>query len=261
MRKFVVLAVDDTKKYLTCLPIVMWAWEKIGWTPLLVLYGNKKYMSSVTLLNGFPMLEGNPLSGLKNSTLAQVSRLYVAGSEIFQEGDYIMTSDADMLPLSDYWDTDPSKITVWGHDLTGFGHYPICYIGMTRERWIEVMGITNSNMDALITRDIEWWKSRFDNIWLADQDIVTAKINETEFEVKHVYRGVYPNGYAMNRVDRSAWHLNHNQFVDCHMFQIDNLATDEGATNFARTVRLLNKIWPAEDFGWYIQLVRDICKI
>lgn len=263
MRKFVIVSVDNTKKYLSCLPIVLWAWEKLGWTPITVMYNVRRH--NFIALNGHESLE--PIiakdNGWSTATLAQVSRLYVAGSEIFGEGDYIMTSDADMLPLSNYWgDPELNKITVWGHDLTGHGHYPICYIGMSRERWIEVMGIGSDNINQEVLKGMLWWKERFpgNNVWLADQDIVTRKINETEFDVKHIYRGVYPNGYAMNRVDRSAWSMQHNAFIDCHMHQLEHLDNCDNVKKFADTLRLLYRIWPEENFDWYVDHVRNLLR-
>lgn len=249
--RYVILSVDENPQYQFYLPLVCWAWRKFGWTPFIMYRGKRNpTWDYVFATSGYPSgVFLDAINGYKNETIAQIARLY-AGC-CFTSNVYVMTSDIDMLPLSDYWDVDTTKITVWGHDLTGYQHMPICYIGMTSQRWIELMGLSSDDHDRFIKRDLDSLpnaKSE-DSVkrWVVDQDLITERINGVQFDKLFVPRGIYNNGYPIGRVDRSAWHLMHDQFIDCHMLRDIWKSPD----NLAKTLLLLYKIWPEEDFAWF----------
>lgn len=265
MKKFIVLSVNDNPDYLYFTPLTCWAWRKFGWEPIV--------MNSLDQIrNGmFPLIRNsikdvkflpfeNRVEGYRSDTITQVSRLYAA---CVQDG-YLMTGDIDMIPLSDYWKFNPDEITIWGHDLTGYTHYPICYIGMHATRWREVMGLTFNDYNELIKRDLDAmpqakesasWEKR----WFVDQDLITKRIDATEFKKTIINRGQYPNGYAKGRVDRGSWSLNHEQFIDCHMFQ--QLYHRGNEKKFDMTMDLLQAIWPNEDFSWFIEYTKAFKKL
>lgn len=265
MRKIVVIGVSDKLKYLTSVPLAVWAWRQLGWEVAILQTGLLTKQVSATfdvtddLSMAYDGIHWAPLTAenISADSLSQICRLYVA-ELIKDEAAFIMTSDADMIPLKDFWSDsiEFDKINIWGHDLTGYTHYPMCYIGMTRSRWVETMCLTG-NFHADIARDLK----DVEITWFTDQDLIQRKINATQFPVKHRSRGVYKaTGYAINRVDRSSWSLQHNELWDCHNFHIDTLSTDEGAANFARVIRMVNRVWPNEDFTWYINYMRKVCK-
>ena len=129
MRKHVILSVNSNPDYAFYTPLVCWAWRKLGWTPVVFYEGDITEAAKFTFqIAGITPIMLKPQDGYRSDTITQVSRLY--GACVVESG-YLMTSDIDMIPLSDYWKFDPANITIWGHDLTGFTHYPICYIGMT----------------------------------------------------------------------------------------------------------------------------------
>jgi hypothetical protein len=263
MRKYVILSLNDNPTYSFYLPLVVWAWRKIGWEPI-VFFAGSEIEGSVWL--GLKYVDGE--IGLhrvevqhpyESNTIAQVSRLY-ATCLYGHKDDYLMTSDIDMLPLSDYWQFDPEKITTWGHDLTNYEHYPICYIGMKRTRWVEVMGLTSHQYDKMIKRDLDSMPNAksmdFEKRWVVDQDLITARIKAVTFEKENVSRGSGSNGYPIGRVDRSAWTLEHPTLIDCHMLR--DIYTNPDS--LAKTLLLLFKAFPNDDFTWFKEYTEEFSK-
>jgi hypothetical protein len=130
----------------------------------------------------------------------------------------MLTSDIDMLPLSDYWTPKQHEITCYGKDLSD-EHYPICYIAMSPEKWRDVMSLSgNLNMDMEI--DVEHYAVISDNRWTIDQQIITGNLKLYEDEIVYINRGKSPySDYPIGRIDRSAWADTHKETerIDCHM--------------------------------------------
>lgn len=263
MEKRIVLSVNDNPIYLFTLPLVVWSWLRINWTPV-IMFHNKE--SKLLELVHWTIGEfGNQvigvhlenIEGYRSDTIAQVSRLYAAAAFRNQEA-YFMTGDSDMMALSDYWKFDEKKITVWGHDLTGYQQMPICYIGMTVNRWVEVMGLSNNNIAALMKRDLDEMPDARENgnhinRWCADQRLITQRINEVQFEKDFIHRGVLSNGYPIGRIDRSAWATYHPMHIDCHLPH-DIHSSEE---SFLKVIRMLHSVFPNEDFKWFVDYTQE----
>jgi len=261
MNKRIVLSVNQNPEYLFYVPLIIWAWRKFGWEPLLFVEG-AKYEGIFEFVMDHPELEKmwpyplNEIEGYRSDTIAQVSRLY--GACVADGGDYLMTSDIDMLPLSDYWEPNKNRITIWGHDLTGFQHYPICYIGMHRTDWQMLMKIGTKDYNSLIKRDLETLPNAQseDQVkrWVVDQDLITEKLNGVSGKLI-VNRGILPNGYPVGRVDRSAWTLHHPELIDAHLLRQGWLPE-----NMGKTMQLLHGIWP-DNFGWFADYAYEFYKL
>lgn len=262
VNKYVVLSVNDNPDYLYFTPLTCWAWRQFGWEPI-VMFNNIKlsdeFISVINATSDFSSIPVKNIEPYRSDTVTQVSRLYAA----CVQGGYLMTGDIDMIPLSDYWQPNENEITVWGHDLTGYGHYPICYIGMPSTRWVEVMGLTSKDYNALIKRDLDSLPQAKDpdfyKYWFTDQDLITQRLKQTQFPVKSILRGQYPNGYAKGRVDRGAWTLDHKEFIDAHLHhQVYHKGNE---WKFQNILDLLYKVWPHEDFSWYIDFHHEFKKL
>lgn len=269
MNKKIVLSVNENPEYLFYLPLTVWAWQQFGWEPIVFMSG-KQDQEILKLIYGYQWMKLRNRfvirlnNGYQTDTLAQVSRLY-AGC-VASATDYLMTGDVDMLPLSDYWKPEKNRITVWGHDLTGHQHIPICYIGMDRLNWRDTMNLYSTDYDLLIKRDLDSMpnaKSE-DQVkrWVVDQDLITERINSIEGGGKlFIGRGILPNGYPVGRVDRSAWTLDHPQFIDAHLPRGIWKDTNEGQDNFKKTLILLYVIWPKEDFTWFVDYAKQFYQL
>lgn len=265
MRKIVVLSVNENPIYQFTLPLVVWSWVKIGWEPMILQNFNgseitqKFYLHESGSMIRIKTIPIHPIEGYRSDTIAQVSRLYAAC--FAEEGDYLLTADSDMMALSDYWQFDPKKITIWGHDLTSYQQIPICYIGMMAERWREVMCLSNSNVKELMKRDLEEMPDSGENgnqvdRWCTDQRLITKKINEVQFEKEFVHRGVLANGYPVGRIDRSAWATYHPHPVDCHLPH-DIFNNDE---TFMKVMKMLASVFPLENFQWFVDYTEQFKK-
>lgn len=265
MKKYIILSTNDNVDYLHFTPLTCWAWRKFGWDPI-IFYHSTKHNTDLNALVCDASLPANfwPLESIDNyrsDTITQISRLYGA---CVADG-YIMTGDIDMLPLSDYWKPDLNKVTVYGHDLTGYTDYPICYIGAPTLLWFRFMKIDPSGVqdfNAYIKRDLDSLPQAknpdFYTYWSTDQNHVTARLKEYGTgHIDFINRGQYANGYARGRVDRGDWRLNHDEFIDCHMLR--PLWNNE--SNTVRTIELLNKLWPSEDFTWYTDFLKEFKRL
>lgn len=272
MKKYIVLSVNDSPDYLFHVPLCVWAWRKLDFEPLLFLYGGKNQLTELIADTNTKYLEGctaemkalykirayeiEPINGYRSETITQVSRLYGA---CVADG-YLMTSDIDMIPLSDYWKPDLTKLTVYGRDLTDY-HYPIAYIGATSAIWKEIMYINYNDYNKLIHSDLD---QHFDKQatkqkqWCFDQDLITERINESSIIPERVDRGTDKRtGYPIGRIDRSRWTLDHKQYIDAHLFH-DVHRNDD---SFAKTLRMLHTVWPNEDWKWFIEYTKEFKKL
>lgn len=253
-------------EYYFYLPLIVDRWRKFGWEPVIFCEGGVN--ESWLLMKDMPQMKGIQWESLPTDTkhpmemIAQVSRLY--GACVTNSGDVLMTSDSDMLPLSDYWQFEKGTdkpIKTFGWDLTEFQQVPMCYICMPAITWRHVMDLTNNNYDALI--EIELFYSDHANSankevrWTADQQIITDRLQKLRESVHNVERGVYPNGYAYGRVDRSAWNLNHEVFIDAHLER--SLWGDWKKCH--RLIDLLKKVWPEENFQWFFEYTAKFAEI
>lgn len=261
MKKTIILSVNDNPEYLFYTPLTVWAWRYFGWEPVLFYHGQLFNSLAVLAINKTQdvgdstyQLDG---TGYHSETVSQISRLY--GSCVFDG--YIMTGDIDMIPLSDYWKPDPYKLSVWGHDLTGYEHYPICYIGAPSEIWAQIMKVCGeSDYNKAIKRDLDLLPQAksIDRVkrWVTDQDLITERIKKSGLQAEHYHRGTYKNGYARGRVDRSAWTLKHDQFIDCHMLR----GIYNNKDHYNKTMELLRTVWPNENWKWFEDYVTEFKK-
>jgi hypothetical protein len=268
MKKYIVLSTNWNPDYLYYLPLTVWAWRKFGWDPIVFYSGPYNTAFELAIFarpdlrvtgesNSYVQLD--EIEGYRSDTITQISRLYGA---CVTDG-YLMTGDIDMLPLSDYWKFDENEITVWGHDLTGYGHYPICYIGMPSDKWVEVMNLNTTDYNSLIKRDLDSLPQAKDpdfyKYWFSDQDLITQRLKP--FKKTLINRGQLPNGFARGRVDRGSWSLEHEEFIDCHMLRDMYKLSDTGRGNLAKTMQLLERVWPNENFDWFKEYTTEFQKL
>lgn len=188
MNRYVVISSNNHPDYEFYVPIAKWAWKQFGWETICL----------------HPFI----LNGYREETITQVIRLYAAN---YLKGDtMMMTSDADMIPLSDYWNPNPDSITCYGHDLTGYVHQPMCYIAMMASNWRRVMNLTG-DMYQDMKRDLAESKAGskvWSEWWQVDQDIITDRLSQVSqngnVKVVKVDRGIEPGDHLpFGRLDRA----------------------------------------------------------
>lgn len=261
MKRYVVLGVNENPKYLYWVPLVTWAWRRLDWDVILFYSGLQFDQRAVLSIQKTAQIEKSTwgvrsINGYKSDTLSQVSRLY--GSLIVgKPNSIVMTSDVDMLPLSNYWNPSDLNVTCYGRDLTDY-HYPICYCAMTATKWIDVMLYTDEDYNVCLEQDLNE-RPKNSNAWLWDQDILTERLNRYGKKLLTLIpRGTDKRtGYPIGRVDRSHWTLDHPKLIDAHLPH-DILTND---ASFHKVMELLHHCWPKEDFKWFINYHREFKKL
>ena len=210
------------------------------------------------------------IPGYREDTVTQISRLY--GALVCGPDDMVMLGDCDMMALSDAWHPDPKKITIYNHDLTNYQDIPICYAAMTRERWIEVMGLNSDDYNSLIKRDLDTLpqakSTDFYTYWGSDQNLLTQRINAVNFPKDFIDRGKLPSGYAIGRIDRGDWKLSYDTpLIDCHqhreLYKIYKKTDRDEIVKkkWADHVAMLTMVWPDESFNWYFDFLKKFASM
>lgn len=208
INKTVVISVNDNLDYISYWKYVTLAWNKLGWNTLTFYLGNDLIEENAN--NKIVKLK--PIKNYKDSTVVQVSRLF--GHKYINDG-IIMTSDVDMMPISDYWKPNHEDITVYGFDLTNYKQVPICYVAMNPANWEKV--IPENSIEELLNKYDYTKSNEFNEYWYADQQILTERI------LKHKYTQIdrrKENSSALGRIDRSNWQktkFSKSTKIDAHL--------------------------------------------
>jgi hypothetical protein len=214
MKKTVILGTTNHYDYVSCYRYVARAWNNIGWDTL-TFYVNDQPDRLISQFNNNKIIEV-PKSKYGHIILSQVYRLL--GHHYLDDSDIIMTSDIDMMPLSDYWNPSIDFVNCYGYDLTGYKHYPICYIAMNKENWTQI--IPEKNVEDLLNKYSCASSNDFDDYWYTDQHIITERIKSSDLPVKEINRGSDKYNLATGRIDRAALDYTANipeQKIDCHL--------------------------------------------
>ena len=214
MERIVVVSTNNNPDYYGYSKYIKHAWNKLGWKLCTMVTSDvptDKIYSDYTVI--IPSIEG-----LRQETIAQVSRLYAAN---YFSGDYyLMVSDMDLLPLSDYWNPNLNEITSYGHDLTDFTFIPMGYIGMPLQKWKEVMNLSGETLKE-IERDAKEigvaYKPDWESWWNHDWTLLTKRLKP--FQVTHIKRGRQQGScFALGRVDRGqSMAIPSGQLIDAHL--------------------------------------------
>jgi hypothetical protein len=173
--KTAVLSTNDNLNYLLYLPYVQKAWNCLGWNTL-TFYLGKENLESSEQNKIVKIEEVNPY---KEATVVQISRLFAHN---YLDG-LIMTSDIDMMPLSNYWQPTDDKIHCYGSDPQA----------------------KSNNFN-------EWW--------FVDQDIITERIEINKNRI--IIPRTFDNNLALGRIDRVDWEFTKNRNtikIDSHLLR------------------------------------------
>lgn len=206
--KTVILSTNDHPDYFPYLEYAQKAWNLLGWNTLTFYLGKEKIKESE--LNKVVYIDS--IDGYKDVTVLQCARLF--GHMYINDGQ-IMTSDVDMIPLSNYW-MESDKIVCYGSDLTGGKQYPMCYISAHKDKWCQI--IPEQTLKELLDKYPNAKSDNFNEYWYTDQIIATERIkNLRPILVKRGHR----QGFANGRIDRAMWdhsiEMWKGKYIDAHM--------------------------------------------
>jgi len=218
IKKYIVVSTNNNPDYYFYLPYIEKAWATYGWDLCVMLthdvdVNRLEVNRKETLLCVFPRVDE-----LRTETVAQASRLYA--SHYLPKDALIMTSDMDLLPLTNYWNPNPNEVTNYGHDLTGHSFFPMGYTAMLGSRWVEVMRLTH-DQKADMLRDAHEFKIAFsedwEKWWNHDWTVLTDRLRVVP--VTSIERGKRPDGvFAKGRIDRgdSMKLIPREDWIDAH---------------------------------------------
>lgn len=219
MKRYVVISTNANPDYYEYLPYQEKAWKALGWDLIVMVTPDVNSLDFEVNEKSTLIVQLPRVDEIRTQTLAQMGRLYAAHyihAPHKEDGDpLLMTCDMDLIPLSDYWNPDPDKITVFGHDLTDHTYYPMGYIAMRASQWIDKMQIT-PDIRADILRDCERtiikgeraaYSENWEVWWNTDWRLLTDRLMPFKKEITFIDRGrrtVQPHKgvFAFGRVDR-----------------------------------------------------------
>jgi len=256
-----IISTTSDDNYLFFLPIVNYCWRQLGveticFSPKKI--GQKEWFV-ISQCRGCWHI-GFDCKPDAEATYAQVSRLFAAALPDLDKTERLITSDADMLVFGDKLLNYHKGIILFGTDLLeGMEQYPMCYISMTVENWIEVMSIKGSYqecLDRMLGNEIAN-KDMRGNLWARDQELAYNMIRQSNLPKTFIARAPTRFGqkhgqyFAENRVDRDDinWrsYLGQN-LIDAHLWRPGY--TDQ---NFANIMELLTTQYPTDSFEWLIK--------
>lgn len=255
MKPLAIISSDGNPDYLSLLPIVCKSWEIQGFDtlPLVLIDDYQKIDSTRDFLDKWitckPQIwypRKDVHSRLNPSLYVQCIRLYAGAGQA--DGRYCILADADMFIASSFLSRDFDKVNAFGHDLTGFGEIPICYVGMTSQRWAEIMGEDQDqiliDLKAYGKPDSDVWHEA----WGCDQQILTSKLKAYGFDqINFINRRTDPknSGLPLGRWDRYNWVKPQGEIHDVHLMR--NPLSDE---NFPKIVDMCKAIYPNQNWDW-----------
>lgn len=209
IKKTVVLSTNDNRDYLNYYSYVVTAWNILGWNTLTFYHSDQSLIPNLEqhgCINECVDITDRQ-SKYRIETRVQCIRL-LAGNYI-DEG-LIMTSDIDMIPLSDYWKPQIDQITSYGYDLTGRSQIPMCYVAMNAHMWREIF--PEKTLNELLDQEPNARREVFENprtwetAWTVDQQILTRRLkNRVNKFVDRGLVNVEGTSLATGRVDRHNW--------------------------------------------------------
>lgn len=213
--KTVVVSSNSNANYLYFAKYIEKAWNTLGWD-VLFMVSSEVNIEDLHIKNS-QVVRLPRIPEARTETIAQAGRLYAANH--IKEG-LIMTSDIDLLPLKDYWNPQERGITVYGYDLTGRTEYPIGYIAMSKEQWIEkfqLTGDTEHDMKRDITTITTALSKDWNLWWGYDQELVMHRLSPFHKGITFIDRGFTERGLALGRIDRFDWNGTQDQdWIDAH---------------------------------------------
>ena len=267
-KKVAMLSVNNNPDYLFVLPLVAMSWSLQGFTPFIVFNDEgeedekSKRLRDLVKHTIDKNMDAYHVNVSYSSTIeankslfTQCIRLYMPLLVMGEIGEevYAIVGDADMFIGSSflYRDTQPENVNVFGFDLTGKSQVPMCYVGMSTEKWLEVMKYNGWSIYENMTRDVENYKPAdtkdWEKNWGIDQQIITEKLKEYGFNrINFFDRGTDSNnsGLPMGRLDRYNWQYPQSEIHDAHL-----LRNPTNKDNFFKLMDMCHAIYN-RDWSW-----------
>lgn len=188
-KKYIVVSTNSHPDYIYYLPIVTQAWNKLGYETICLILNDNKELTEFILkdinLELNKIVELNPIKGIPNSSLVQVSRLFTSCLDNVEPNDLIITSDIDMIPLSnEYFDEIKSNyvFNILDAGEVNYTRHKICYIAARKKHWVELFDIKTNDINLELNN---FFKEKInldqDYYWNIDELHLFEKISNSKY--------------------------------------------------------------------------------
>lgn len=233
---YVIISSDNNPDYYSLLPLVCYSWLKIEYQPIITCVNAPEVAKHLNEKLGFRAYSETTRDGIKDSTFAQLIRLFAHEDPYIQPHDILITADADMVIAKDIFTHDVSQgqIISYGYDLTGRSELPICYVKATAAKWRELMGEFTIPPKA--------YSDKWEDYWSVDQQLLTQRAHEYGIgRITFVDRGNNnKHGLPTGRWDRHDWSHIPDDIIDVHMKRND----------WDAQIQVFQRLWPGEDYSF-----------
>lgn len=266
-----VLSTTFDDNYLFFLPIVTWAWNKLGidvicFEPRYVRSGKEADKLGIVIhaiwKNNLQIARIRfDCPENKTATYAQCARLYGATQPLMDDNEILVTGDIDMAVFQKEFFKliDNDMVHIVGADLVPDYQYPICYIAMPAEKWRNVMDIGlgethQHKLDQLLgDLDCEHFRG---NYWAKDQETIYNHIIRSGQMLFKLYRAKPGTQFAMRRADRDGWPVQiPTDIIDAHLPRPGYVYD-----NFAKILNLFQTMYPDDNFDWMVEYRNEYVK-
>jgi len=262
MKKYAVISTDDNPDYYSLVPITCYSWKKLGYIPIVIqvidLGKENTYKKFIQFCDDAIIHPISSVKGIKDSTTAQVSRLFAGCLPYINNDDIIVSGDCDMVIAKDIF-ANTQLISSYGFDLTGRSELPICYVYATKNKWQELMKISS---DTYIEKEIKnnvsekAYSDKWEDYWSVDQQLLTLRAKEYGFEnILFVDRGHDQSNHGLpkGRWDRYKWENIPSEIIDVHMIR-------HPLNNWDKIIEMCKYLWPNDDLSWVENLGKELKK-
>jgi len=282
---------DHDYSFLALIAALLWR-DRIGFTPSLFLVGTEaewqthqyaRVVMGAISHHSIHHVFVPHMEGVLDKTIAQCCRQYAA-CHPFPDGDYLLCSDADLLPLrKEFYHQQNLKthaIGLWyANAYLGEEdfHWPSCHYGALASIWREVIGLEIGKMAECMTRNfaeyglpekMAAWNAEvaraqaakepadakhFWPVWFTDELVASKKIKESQYYPSRVLKIPRDGHPPKDRLDRSSWpfFIDPAKYTDCH-----SLRPGWSAPNWPRLAPFLKKVLPGHE-KWLDQYRQD----
>jgi hypothetical protein len=227
MDRIVVISTNNNPDYFFYAPYMEKAWNSFGWRLAIVVTHDVSIEDLKLNPKGNTIVIKLPnIDGIRLETQAQAGRLYACNH--LPENCIVMTSDMDLLPLSNYWNPSINDVTIYGYDLTWRSFFPMGYCAMSRDNWIKYLNLTGDTEKDFLRdandRSVKHdpYSSDWSVYWDYDWDLLTTRLSPFKDQLTFIDRGqidIAGATLAKGRIDRYNWEVTQSQpepFIDAH---------------------------------------------
>jgi hypothetical protein len=229
--KYAIISTDANPEYFSLVPLACYSWNKLGYRPVVLTVGNVP--EHIKCCSDAIFKSVAQVEGVKDSTIAQLSRLFSFSLLNFKDDDIIITSDSDMIIAKDIFNYNEG-FTNYGYDLTGRSELPICYNIATAAKWRELIGEFTIPEKA--------YSERWEDYWSTDQQLLTQRAHAYGMgRITFADRGNQnKHGLPTSRWDRHDWAHIPDSIIDVHMKR----------NSWEAQIQVAERLWPGEDHSF-----------